>query len=114
MSDNENENNTYNINIVTNDNNNKKRKIEESDKPAETYIFIQNEELSNQNKQLIIDMKELQKEKEEIDEWLDKADRDKNHLKNFMKTLKSIKEVYVSIYISSDNFFKIQTDVINI
>jgi hypothetical protein len=93
---------TYNIHIVTNDA--KKRKIEESDKPTETYILIQNQELSNQNKQLIIDMKALETEKDEIDGWLDKSDKDKNHMKNFIKTILQLNNLNTSI---KDNLIKI-------
>jgi len=91
----ENDNQTYNIKIVTNET--KKRKVETSDNPAETYVYLQNEELSNQNKQLIIDMKNLEREKDEIDEWLDKAEKDKHHMKNFIKTIVSLNNLNTSI-----------------
>ena len=97
------EDNTYNIKIVTN--NNKKRKIADSDNSHETYIFLQNEELSNQNKQLIQEKKDLETEKNENEEFLDKSDRDKVYMRNFIKTLveanniqKSIIDNYNTIY----------------
>lgn len=108
----ENNNQVYNISISTD--NKKKRKLEESEKPFETYILIQNEELSNQNKQLIIDMKELEREKDEIDNFLDKSDRDKLHLKNFTKTIKDLNELYMSLVDSKTIVMRIQNNVINI
>lgn len=102
----------YNIQIITNDS--KKAKIEESDKPVETYILIQNEELSNQNKQLIIDMKNLEQEKNEIDECLDKTERDKLHMRNFMKSLRHINSLYVSIYSTSYDTIKTQDNVMGV
>ena len=95
MSEENNDNQTYNIKIVNNDT--KKRQIETSNNPAETYVFLQNEELSNQNKQLIIDMKNLEREKDEKDEWLEKAEKDKHHMKNFIKTIISLNDLNTSI-----------------
>lgn len=111
MSDTE-DNSTYNIHITNNTE--KEKKIKESSNKVETYIIIQNEELSNQNKQLIIDMKNLQVEKDEIDEMLDKADTDKLHMKNFMKTLKQINDIYISIYLGNQNIIRIQDGVIGV
>ena len=112
MSDNEDENNIYNIKIITNDN--KKRKIETSEKQSETYILIQNEELLNQNKQLIIDIKNLNKEKDEIDEWLDKAEKDKHHMKNFIKTIIQLNNINNSIKYNSTMMLKYKNYYINL
>ena len=108
----ENDNQIYNIKIVTNDT--KKRKVETSDNPAETYVFLQNEELSNQNKELIIDMKNLEKEKDEIEEWLDKAEKDKNHMKNFIKTIIQLNSLNTSIRENLKIINKYKTHTIDI
>jgi hypothetical protein len=93
---------TYNIKIVTGGD--KKAEIAQSNDPSKTYILLQNEELSNQNKQLIIQLKELETEKNEIDDLADKIDRDKKHMKDFIKTSvhsnnirKSIVQTYQSL-----------------
>lgn len=100
----EKDNQIYNIKIVTNDD--KNTKIEQSNNQSETYILLQNEQLCNQNKQLIIDMKQLETEKEEIDTWLDKAETDKNHMKNFIKTISQQNSLYRSMI---DNYKNILT-----
>lgn len=106
------EDNTYNINIVTNGN--KKRKINESDNPSDTYILLLNEELNNQNKQLIIEMKELESEKNEIEEWLDKSDRDKKNMRDFIKTIiqtKHIQSSIINIFNDISNHYQINENI---
>ena len=87
------EDNNYNIHIITKN----KEKIQGADNKSEMYLVLQNEEILNQNKQIIIDMKELQRGKDEVDEWLDKADKDKQHMRNFIKTLVQQNSLITSI-----------------
>ena len=101
--------NNYNIHIITKNND----KIQSADNKAEMYLVIQNEELLNQNKQVIIDMKELQREKDEVDEWIDKADKDKQYMKNFIKTLVQQNSLITSIKDNYESIFKIKEFTIN-
>ena len=101
--------NNYNIHIITKNND----KIQSADNKAEMYLVIQNEELLNQNKQVIIDMKELQREKDEVDEWLDKADKDKQYMRNFIKTLVQQNSLITSIKDNYESIFKVKEFTIN-
>ena len=94
------ESNNYKISII----NKNKEKIERAENQSEMFLIIQNEELLNQNKQVIIDMKDLQSEKDEIDEWLDKSEKDKVHMKNFIKTILQTNSIITSI---KDNYSSI-------
>lgn len=98
---------TYNIKIVTSSD--RKAEIAQSNDPSKTYILLQNEELSNQNKQLIVQYKELEAEKNEIDELLDKIDRDKKHMKDFIKTSVQSNNIRKSIVQNHQNLEKYNT-----